>query len=354
MPPHSFPITFEEVEAKEWASNTVSEILTDVSPILIECKEVVKEESKKRVTLERVSTLRRSLSFLESNLFRTHPHEQRKKKSRSLSTDYPLHYPVPKPSISSRIRPAWTLPFQPKMTDTIHPVYLHKLSTKERKGIILWKKTLAASLEEPLLSSTRLTEPLNKRAIQLSKYIRTELITTEDTYLHHLLTIKKYYMDPLFQAAAQKRSLVHQKDMEVIFAHIPQLIHVSYSLTLTLHSATESSRHVPMGKVFCDYINHFDVYIAYAVNFCKSRKYLEKASSTIVYRQLVKDSKRKRETNRMLLSDYMIAPIQRITRYTLLLKELQKYTPHLHPDWVCLDKAIKSFSALALAMNSVQ
>lgn len=29
---------------------------------------------------------------------------------------------------------------------------------------------------------------------------------------------------------------------------------------------------------------------------------------------------RKKETNKMELSDYMIAPIQRITRYTLLLK----------------------------------
>jgi hypothetical protein len=35
---------------------------------------------------------------------------------------------------------------------------------------------------------------------------------------------------------------------------------------------------------------------------------------------LLQDTMRKKETNRMLLSDYMIAPIQRITRYCLLLK----------------------------------
>lgn len=69
------------------------------------------------------------------------------------------------------------------------------------------------------------------------------------------------------------------------------------------------------------------------------------------------------------MSDYFIAPIQRITRYcllmkgthlpplfekfrkiTLLLLDLQKYS--IPPD-LELDKALKAMTALAIAMNNV-
>lgn len=56
----------------------------------------------------------------------------------------------------------------------------------------------------------------------------------------------------------------------------------------------------------------------------------------------------------MVLDDYMIAPIQRVTRYCLLLRDLQKHSDPNNPDFTYLDKAIKFLSALALAMNHVQ
>ncbi|RCH81455.1 hypothetical protein CU097_006220, partial [Rhizopus azygosporus] len=81
MPPYSYPITFEEIEAKEWASNTVKGILTDISPVSFESGftslEVIHEDNiqgqekeNHKKSLKRMSTLRRSFSFLESSLFR--------------------------------------------------------------------------------------------------------------------------------------------------------------------------------------------------------------------------------------------------------------------------------------------
>lgn len=133
-------------------------------------------------------------------------------------------------------------------------------------------------------------------------------------------------MDPLLHAAKSQKSLVNLKDIEIIFAFIPQLIILSTALVEQLHDTItpyldddSQLNQVAVGKAFCNLESYFDIYIAYAVNFSKSRKYLSKASSNIVYRQLVQDTMRKKETNRMVLSDYMIAPIQRITRYCLLL-----------------------------------
>jgi hypothetical protein len=394
MPPYSYPITFEELEAKEWASNTVKDILTDISPVSFESSlvnlEIIQEEEQipkrkkknQRESLKRVSTLRRSFSFLESNLFRNNHHEERKT-TRSLSTvltDYQLttSHPVtpslPKlslqSSISSRIRHTWHVDRASVKQMFLHTdlfntltAYSHKISTKERKGIAMWKSTYAAYIVEPPPSLKYKPKVIDKMSIQLSKFIRTELLTTEETYLSHLMTIKNFYMDPLFRAASQKRSLVNLKDVEIIFAHIPQLISVSSAIAERLHkviigtpeekSTNQEGSALFIGKTFCDFENYFDVYIAYAVNFSKSRKYLNKASSNIVYHQLVKDSIKKKE-NRMLLDDYMIAPIQRITRYCLLLKSLQKHSAPTDPDFTYLDKAIKCLSALAFAMNHVQ
>ncbi|KAI7897997.1 Dbl homology domain-containing protein [Cokeromyces recurvatus] len=192
----------------------------------------------------------------------------------------------------------------------------------------------------------------------------TELLTTEETYLNHLLTIKNFYMDPLMHAAKRsqkKSSLVNLKDVEIIFAFIPQLIALSTILVEGLHETVtqyledDSKKHaLCIGKIFCSLEPYFEIYIAYSVNFSKSRKYLSKASSNIVYRQLVQDTIRKKETNKMLLSDYMIAPIQRITRYCLLLTDLLKHSISSNPDYTYLDRTLKCLSALAFAMNNVQ
>lgn len=179
MPPYTYPITFEELEAKEWASNTVKDILTDISPVSFESSlvnlEIIQEEEQipkrkkknQRESLKRVSTLRRSFSFLESNLFRNNHHEERKT-ARSLSTvltDYQLttSHPVtpslPKlslqSSISSRIRHTWHVDRASVKQMFLHTdlfntltAYSHKISTKERKGIAMWKSTYAAYIVE--------------------------------------------------------------------------------------------------------------------------------------------------------------------------------------------------------------
>lgn len=99
-------------------------------------------------------------------------------------------------------------------------------------------------------------------------------------------------MDPLLEAAQKKSPLVNLKDVEIIFSFIPQLIILSSAIvqrlheTISLHDENEHND-AYIGKVFCDLESFFDIYIAYTVNFAKSKKHLSKASSSIVYRQLV-------------------------------------------------------------------
>lgn len=103
-------------------------------------------------------------------------------------------------------------------------------------------------------------------------------------------------MDPLMEAAtAHPRPLVNIKDVQIIFAYIPQLIMLSTSLLRRLRDAQKSSsleddlyRPPGVGKVFCDLLDQFDIYIFYAANFSRSQRCAAKAKNrNIVCRQLV-------------------------------------------------------------------
>ncbi|KAG0321525.1 hypothetical protein BGZ99_003877 [Dissophora globulifera] len=62
----------------------------------------------------------------------------------------------------------------------------------------------------------------------------------------------------------------------------------------------------------------------------------------------------KETTSRFSLADLLILPIQRVTRYCLLLKDLKRHTSVDHQDYVCIVHALEQLHTLALATNNVQ
>lgn len=171
MPPYTYPTSFEEIEAKEWASNTVKTILTDVSPVSFQpdfCEETPK---KLEILINDIvfrkeredNPLRRSFSFLEENLFfaPSEEKEQQKNARRSHSTILPstsyatsrttITQSVPtsptnklssQPSFSSRIRDTWHMDRASNLKNTTD-IFDHKKSSKEVKAINVWKTTFA-------------------------------------------------------------------------------------------------------------------------------------------------------------------------------------------------------------------
>ncbi|KAF9210833.1 Rho guanine nucleotide exchange factor (GEF) 17 [Podila verticillata] len=62
----------------------------------------------------------------------------------------------------------------------------------------------------------------------------------------------------------------------------------------------------------------------------------------------------KETTSRFSLADLLILPIQRVTRYCLLLKDLKRHTDVGHADYVGLVHALEQLHTLAMATNDVQ
>lgn len=99
-------------------------------------------------------------------------------------------------------------------------------------------------------------------------------------------------MDPLIEAATvQPRPLVNLRDIETIFAFIPELISLSSTLVQRLNDAIctteDGETQGYLGQVFCDLEDEFEIYIGYATNFSKQQRCIIRADRSIVYRQLV-------------------------------------------------------------------
>ncbi|KAI7869524.1 Dbl homology domain-containing protein, partial [Spinellus fusiger] len=144
-----------------------------------------------------------------------------------------------------------------------------------------------------------------------------ELLTTEHTYLEHLTLAKQMFMDPLIKAATQSTPTVSLRHIDAIFKLMPALVALSTHLTHKLRATMEVDT---VANVLCGLEKELEVYVLYAVRYPKLQKCLSKISTTSVFRQLTRESLGNKQMNRMVLADYLIAPIQRITRYCLLLR----------------------------------
>jgi hypothetical protein len=179
MPPFTYP-SFEAIEAKEWASNTVSTILTDVSPVSFEpdfshccppfplkVTTTIPEDITPRRT-KSSSNLRRSFSFFEGFSPQLQQVKAARNSRRSQSTFLPNPIaanctgttqsapttptnqgkPSPLPSLSSRIRHTWYMD-RASVGQLFLKASHHKRSNKELKGIVIWKSKRAEYAVNP-------------------------------------------------------------------------------------------------------------------------------------------------------------------------------------------------------------
>ncbi|KAI9021470.1 Dbl homology domain-containing protein [Phycomyces nitens] len=347
MPP-LLQSNWDSVQTRAWASSTVDSFLCDPQPISFEPA----HQNKK------TNAGRRSMSIIEQSLLRpTRSLEGTRSKPRPLTAN--SHFGISQdcqtatPTSSHKLKRGWT--FDQLVLHFFTPTHSlrRKVVQKQQQGIILWQDTFHESLRLPISKVTTPQSAQQPRSVQLKKFILDELLTTETTYLQHLRMAKMLYMDPLLKAAQATPPLLNLRLVESIFAFLPQLIVLSTNLVDWLTRCICSSDK-GVGQVFCEMEGRLEIYIGYAANYATCQRSLAKADRSSAYRQVIEDSRHKKESHRMELSDYLIAPIQRITRYCLLFKDLQKHTPSTDQDYPSLDRSLKCLTALALAMNNIQ
>uniref|UniRef100_A0A8C1T2X7 MCF.2 cell line derived transforming sequence a n=1 Tax=Cyprinus carpio TaxID=7962 RepID=A0A8C1T2X7_CYPCA len=156
---------------------------------------------------------------------------------------------------------------------------------------------------------------------EFSQHVMKELIETERIYVEELLAVLLGYraeMDNPSLAPLLPTSLRNKRD--VLFGNLPDIYNFHSSVFLQdLESCLESPEAV--GACFLERKEHFHLYECYCQNKPRSDSLWRQFSDCPFFQEC-----QKKLEHKLALDSYLLKPVQRLTKYQLLLKELLKYS----------------------------
>ncbi|KAL7753211.1 hypothetical protein RI367_000986 [Sorochytrium milnesiophthora] len=207
-------------------------------------------------------------------------------------------------------------------------------------------------------STAPLDEAAQKRLKQMEtrKYIAYELLDTEKNYAQNLRILDTHFRKPFQQVVKTDEQIVPPIFIRIVFTYVSELLEFSEKLAKELEDIIDAWDETTMlGSHFLDKAKDFTLFLKYVDNYSTSHSMIRRAEeSNVAFRQFNEKCRNSRETNRQELKDFLILPIQRVTRYSLLLKDLKKHTPPEHPDYADLEQALMQMNEVAAQVNKVK
>ncbi|XP_064133717.1 proto-oncogene DBL isoform X2 [Loxodonta africana] len=155
----------------------------------------------------------------------------------------------------------------------------------------------------------------------LKKHVLNELIQTERVYVRELFTVLLGYraeMDNPEMFDLMPPLLRNKKD--VLFGNMAEIYEFHNDIFMrSLENCLDAPERV--GRCFLERKNDFQIYAKYCQNKPRSETIWRKYSECAFFQECQRKLK-----HRLGLDSYLLKPVQRITKYQLLLKELIKYS----------------------------
>eukprot|EP01117_Protostelium_nocturnum_P017290 TRINITY_DN7021_c0_g1_i1.p2 TRINITY_DN7021_c0_g1~~TRINITY_DN7021_c0_g1_i1.p2 ORF type:complete len:518 (+),score=134.82 TRINITY_DN7021_c0_g1_i1:268-1821(+) len=172
-----------------------------------------------------------------------------------------------------------------------------------------------------------------------------EIIKTEKSYVIELRILVNEFVIP-----TKDRNLLSEEDFRKLFANVGDLLEVNESLLKDIDRFPPEE--INLGEVF---VSKAPLFKRYAI-FCskqsggpsKLQEYIKKSPN---FGSFVRDKERLPICRNQLLQDFLITPMQRMTRYPLLLKKLLDKTSEDHPDYLHLETALNGVNKICDIAN---
>ncbi|XP_026073822.1 guanine nucleotide exchange factor DBS isoform X2 [Carassius auratus] len=155
----------------------------------------------------------------------------------------------------------------------------------------------------------------------LRRHVMNELLETERAYVEELMCVLQGYaaemdnpsMTPLLPAALQNKK-------DVLFGNMQEIYNFHKRIFLKeLESYTGCPELV--GRCFLDWMGELQIYEKYCHNKPRSESLWRQCSDCAFFQEC-----QKKLEHKLGLDSYLLKPVQRITKYQLLLKEMIKYS----------------------------
>ncbi|XP_062861810.1 guanine nucleotide exchange factor DBS isoform X2 [Trichomycterus rosablanca] len=179
----------------------------------------------------------------------------------------------------------------------------------------------------------------------LRRHVMNELLETERAYVEELLCVLQGYaaeMDNPAMASLIPTALQNKKD--VLFGNMQEIYLFHKTIFLTeLETYTDCPELV--GHCFLKRMGDLRIYEKYCHNKPKSESLWRQCSDCAFFQEC-----QKKLEHKLGLDSYLLKPVQRITKYQLLLKEMIKYSKGCEGS-VELQAALSSLVGILKAVN---
>ncbi|XP_051473513.1 guanine nucleotide exchange factor DBS isoform X3 [Apus apus] len=179
----------------------------------------------------------------------------------------------------------------------------------------------------------------------LRQHVINELIETERAYVEELLCVLEGYaaeMDNPLMAHLISPELQNKKD--ILFGNMEEIYHFHNRIFLR---ELENYMEYPelVGRCFLDQMEDFQIYEKYCQNKPRSESLWRQFSDSAFFQEC-----QRKLDHKLSLDSYLLKPVQRITKYQLLLKEMLKYSKNCEGA-EDLQEALTSILGILKAVN---
>ncbi|XP_069927968.1 intersectin-1 isoform X7 [Oryctolagus cuniculus] len=178
-----------------------------------------------------------------------------------------------------------------------------------------------------------------------------ELIVTEENYVNDLQLVTEIFQKPLMES-----ELLTEKEVAMIFVNWKELIMCNIKLLKALRVRKKmSGEKMPVkmiGDILSAQLPHMQPYIRFCSCQLNGAALIQqKTDEAPDFKEFVKRLAMEPRCKGMPLSSFILKPMQRVTRYPLIIKNILENTPENHPDYSHLKHALEKAEELCSQVN---
>ncbi|XP_043922200.1 phosphatidylinositol 3,4,5-trisphosphate-dependent Rac exchanger 2 protein [Protopterus annectens] len=200
----------------------------------------------------------------------------------------------------------------------------------------------------------------NKDLKKESSLLGSFLLNWSSRNVHSSFRIEhlEFFHRMMQYANSKAEKSVTEEVVKTLFSNIEDIlaVHNDFLTLIEEQLYPEPSCQHEVGKCFLQFKDRFHIYHEYCSNHEKAQKLLLELNKSINVRTFLLNCMLLggRKNTDVPLEGYLVAPIQRICKYPLLLKELQKRTPKRHNDYPVVVDALQAMKAVCSNINEAK
>ncbi|KAM9331751.1 phosphatidylinositol 3,4,5-trisphosphate-dependent Rac exchanger 2 protein isoform 3-T3 [Pholidichthys leucotaenia] len=197
-----------------------------------------------------------------------------------------------------------------------------------------------------------------EKQLRLRVCVLNELLKTERDYVG-TLEFLSVFLHRLNQYATTKIDKnITEETVKVLFSNIEEILAVHRDFLSMVEELLHPDPHAhhEIGRCFLHFRSRFQIYDEYCGNHEKAQRLLLELNKIRSVRTCLLNCMLLggRKNTDVPLEGYLVAPIQRICKYPLLLRELLKRTPRKHNDFALVQESLQMMKAVCSSINEAK